>query len=77
MSQYGGDLAVIIEAWGCIDTSYCEDMCFLGTSNYMLDQKKKVEKIIDLSGKETEDQPNELLVYIYADGTTRKVFKTE
>lgn len=34
-------------------------------------------KITDLMGRETEDQPNTPLIYIYSDGTTEKVFRVE
>lgn len=36
----------------------------------------KVEKIIDTMGRETEDKPNTLLIYVYSDGTTKKVYRT-
>ena len=29
-STYSGNVAVIIEGWGCIDTSFCYDVCNLG-----------------------------------------------
>lgn len=34
-------------------------------------------KVIDSMGKNTEDKPNTLLIYIYSDGTTEKVFRIE
>ena len=38
---------------------------------------KKLIRIVDLMGRETEDKPNTLLIYIYSDGTTEKVFRVE
>lgn len=38
---------------------------------------KKLVQVIDLIGRETEDKPNTLLIYIYDDGTTEKVFRVE
>jgi hypothetical protein len=34
-------------------------------------------KIVDLMGRETLELPNTLLIYIYNDGTTKKVFNFE
>ncbi len=39
--------------------------------------KKKLIQVFDLMGRETEDKPNTLLIYIYSDGTTKKVFRVE
>lgn len=76
-SSYDGNVAVIIEAYGCIDTSYCEDMCTVGINEFSIESKKEIIKIIDLSGRETEERGGEILIYIYADGTIEKVFKIE
>lgn len=39
--------------------------------------EKKLLKITDFMGIKTEDKPNKLLIYIYNDGTTEKVFRVE
>ncbi len=49
----------------------------LGISESQHDQPKTVVQIIDLMGRETEFKPNTLLIYIYSDGTTQKVFRAE
>jgi len=38
---------------------------------------KKVVSIIDLLGRETENRPNMILIYIYSDGTREKVYRVE
>ena len=38
---------------------------------------REVIKITDLMGRETEYKPNTVLIYVYSDGTTEKVFKVE
>lgn len=38
---------------------------------------KKLIKIIDLLGRETEDKPNTLLIYIFSNGSKEKVFRVE
>lgn len=38
---------------------------------------KELIKIIDAAGRETSEKPNTLLIYIYSDGTTKKVFRIE
>ncbi|WP_147099473.1 NHL repeat-containing protein [Vicingus serpentipes] len=39
--------------------------------------KKELIKIIDIMGRYIKDQPNTLLIYVYSDGTTEKVFRVE
>ncbi len=75
-SSYGGNVAVIISALGCMDTSYCEDMCSWGIDELNMNSKKVV-RIIDLIGNDIPDEPNTLLIYIYDDGTTKKVLRVE
>lgn len=41
------------------------------------DSPKIITKIVDLTGRETQDRPNTVLIYIYSDGTTEKVFRIE
>lgn len=38
---------------------------------------KELVKIVDVSGREVKDQPNTLLIYVYSDGSTEKVFRME
>ena len=38
---------------------------------------KELVMILDYLGRETEDKPNTLLIYIYSDGTKEKVFRVE
>lgn len=38
---------------------------------------KKVIRIIDIMGRKSEDIPNTLLIYIYSDGSTEKIFRVE
>ena len=38
---------------------------------------KQLLKIVDLMGRETPYKPNTVLIYVYDDGTTEKVFKME
>lgn len=38
---------------------------------------KTLVKVVDLMGREAESKPNTLLIYVYSDGTTEKVFRVE
>ncbi len=38
---------------------------------------KSLIKIVDTIGRETEDKPNTLLIYVYSDGTTKKVYRVK
>ena len=59
-----GNYAVIVTENGCSDTSAC----------YVINQ---VGIIIDFIGRETEFKPNTPLIYIYNDGTRKRVMKLE
>lgn len=39
--------------------------------------EKVVVKVCDLLGRETHDQPNTVLIHVYNDGTSKKVFRFE
>ena len=47
------------------------DLMELSTSD------KKLIQICDIMGRDSEDQPNTTLIYIYSDGTTEKVYRME
>lgn len=55
---------------------YCENV-ILGYANLseVKSGEKEIIRITDLMGRECEAQPNVLLIYVYSDGTTEKVFK--
>lgn len=40
-------------------------------------EKKKIVKVVDLMGREVEEKPNNIFIYIYEDGSTEKVFRIE
>lgn len=40
-------------------------------------EDRKVIKVFDIMGRETEDVPNQTLIYLYNDGTIEKVFRVE
>lgn len=40
-------------------------------------EPKKLVKIMDLMGRESEVKPNTVLIYVYSDGTSNKVFQFE
>tara|TARA_B100000508_G_scaffold141092_1_gene146379 strand:- start:24050 stop:25459 length:1410 start_codon:yes stop_codon:yes gene_type:complete len=63
-------------SWGLNNTwerqNYCESNLSAPEVNFT--HSKKLIKVVDLTGRETEFKPNTLLIYIYSDGTTKKVF---
>jgi hypothetical protein len=62
-----------------IDTSSCHFFFVDETSslNELSNEKAKLIKITDLMGRETAFKPNAILIYIYNDGTIKKVFTLE
>lgn len=47
----------------------------IGIEEMNLYATKKLVKILDLLGREAEETPNTPLIYLYEDGSTRKVFR--
>jgi hypothetical protein len=58
-----------------IDSLTCFGSVGIGELNNI--KEKTLVKIVDIIGRETEDKPNTLLIFIYSDGTSEKVFKLE
>lgn len=53
------------------------DTCsFVGLAEWVA-QPKTLEKVVDLLGRKTENRGNVLLIHVYSDGTTEKVFRIE
>jgi hypothetical protein len=45
--------------------------------NALTTAQKQLIRIVDTMGRETKDRTNTLLIYVYSDGTTEKVFRAE
>ena len=54
----------------------CANPCALGL-NELSNTPKQLLKIVDLMGRETPYKPNTVLIYVFDDGSTEKVFKME
>lgn len=64
---------------GILFSTYCANSCStasVGISE-LTNSEKSLIGIVDLMGRKTEFKPNTPLIYIYSDGTTKKVFTTE
>lgn len=55
----------------------CLKDSFAGVIDFKLKSEKEIVKIVDLMGRQTEIRSNEILIYIYSDGSTEKVFKVD
>lgn len=55
------------------------NLCALGTNGTEELElgDRKIIKVVDSMGRETEDIPNTFLIYQYSDGTSEKVFRVE
>ena len=51
--------------------------CDLLESTELQPNEKKLIRIVDIMGRDTEDKPNTVLIYIYNDGNTEKVFRVD
>jgi hypothetical protein len=69
-------VALEISYLGCVDTSDCSYVCTWGIEE-LSGKERELVNIVDIMGRETEDKPNTLLIYVYNDGTTEKVFRIE
>ncbi|MFT6499922.1 MAG: hypothetical protein ACJASQ_000029 [Crocinitomicaceae bacterium] len=79
-SEYLGasaiNVALVVNYLGCIDTSQCQYVCTWGLEDLIIKEVELI-KVVDLMGRETEDIPNTLLMHVYSDGTTKKVFRVD
>ena len=71
-----GNYAVLITVNGCSDTSSCELVDFTGIEE-LLNSEKELVMIIDFMGRQTEFKPNTPLIFIYSDGTRKRVMEIE
>ena len=74
--SYDGNIALEVTYLGCVDTSACYHTCNVGIEEFK-NTNKKLLKILNCMGVESEDKPNTLLIHIYSDGTKKKVFRVE
>lgn len=71
-----GNYAVEITLNGCTDTSSCLLVDYTGIEELILLEKELI-KIVDLLGREVPFEKNRVLIYVYSDGTTERVFDVE
>lgn len=71
-----GNYAVEVTLNGCVDTSACFLVDYTGIEE-LLQNEKKLVKIVDFMGRETELKPNTPLIFIYSDGTRERIIKLE
>ena len=64
-----------IDAQMSFSTS-CANPCAIGI-NELSNSPKQLLKIVDLMGRETPYKPNTVLIYVFDDGSTERVFKME
>ncbi|MDG1147691.1 MAG: hypothetical protein P8N52_05235 [Crocinitomicaceae bacterium] len=71
-----GNYAVEVTLNGCIDTSACFLVAYTGLEE-ITQTEKKLTRIVDLMGRDTEFKPNTPLIFVYSDGTRERVMKLE
>lgn len=50
---------------------------WLEQNELSFNQQKELIGVYDVLGRETEEKPNTVLIYVYSDGTSKKVFRFE
>lgn len=55
----------------------CDQLTVAGISEETMKSNQQVVRVIDLLGRETTEHSNQLLIYIYSDGSTQKVIRME
>lgn len=55
----------------------CGSYTPLSVDEYTLDKNRELIKIVDLMGRETNEKPNTVLIYVYSDGSTEKKYIAE
>jgi hypothetical protein len=59
---------------GCTSVSKCVLLDFTGVDEISKPKIKKLLRIVNLLGQDVEHTPNTVLIYIYSDGTSEKVY---
>ena len=49
----------------------------VGTEEIIIQNQKKLVRIVDMLGQESQSKPNAMYIYIYDDGSTEKLFRSE
>lgn len=71
-----GNYAVEVDMNGCVVTSSCLLVDYTGVEE-LFQTEKKIVKILDLMGRETEFKPNAILIYMYDDGSSERIMRLE
>lgn len=71
-----GNYAVEITVSGCTDISNCELIDFTGIEE-LSEANKELVKIVDFMGRETNFTPNTPLIFMYNDGTMKRVMELQ
>lgn len=71
-----GNYSVIVFDGNCSDTSDCVTISKVSLEE-LTSPNKELVKIVNLLGQETPFKPNTVLIYIYSNGTSERVFKLE
>ncbi len=72
-----GSYAVIVTENGCSDTSACFIINQVGIVELNQKNPRQLLYIVDLMGRETLPVKNTVLIYIYNDGTSERIFELE
>jgi dienelactone hydrolase len=74
-----GNYAVVLGSGSCVDTSNCYFIAAVGIEEFVetINPNKELIMIIDLLGRETKPVANTPLIYIYSDGTRKRIIRIE
>jgi hypothetical protein len=78
-SSYGSFTVCLTSSDACSGDSLCqtiEIIDYTGIEELMLGTKELI-KIVDLMGREVPYEKNKVLIYVYSDGTTERIFEFE
>lgn len=78
-SSYGSFTVCLTSSDACSGDSLCqtiEIIDYIGIEELMLGTKELI-KIVDLMGREVPYEKNKVLIYVYSDGTTERIFEFE
>lgn len=60
-----------------VEALYAGIMCITADIEELQQSKKELIKVVDLMGREINPEKNKILIYIYSDGTTERVFELD
>ena len=71
-------MSEVVDLNGCVVVSECDSIMDVnGVGELGINDESELIKIVDLMGRATQENPNTVLIYMYSDGTNKRIFRID